>query len=441
MKSPSLKRSVARTFVVWIALFQLVVFCLSAWWVAWPLLRAASNDFAALIVLSAQTWVELPPERRDALQTALSTEHGLDLVTATAPLPDQTSYLPFIHLLQKRLTELSGQPAQVVWDESGQRYLASLRLGGTQLRFAFARQRIGTNPPLAILAILCASLSLALLVAHLVSRRLSRPLVQLERAVQAVGRGETPALPVETGVRELNGLSREFNGMARQLRGQAHTRTTLLAGVSHDLRSPIARLRMALELARDQPAPLLFDNMERYLEQMDELIGDFIDYGRGSSQRAPQPLDLASWLAQLANEHQAVITACDDLTLATDPAALERVLVNLLENARRYAPASPPHIECKALRHQVQIDILDRGPGIPPELIERVFDPFYRIDPARQTPGSGLGLAVVREICRAHSWRIELSNRPGGGLLAHLILPLGTKQEGAVSFSPTGCMP
>jgi two-component system osmolarity sensor histidine kinase EnvZ len=215
----------------------------------------------------------------------------------------------------------------------------------------------------------------------------------------------------------------------------------LLAGVSHDLRSPIARLRMALELARDQPAPLLFDNMERYLEQMDELIGDFIDYGRGSSQRAPQPLDLASWLAQLANEHQAVLTACDDLTLATDPTALERVLVNLLENARRYAPASPPHIECKALRHQVQIDILDRGPGIPPELIERVFDPFYRIDPARQTPGSGLGLAVVREICRAHGWRIELSNRPGGGLLAHLILPLGTKQEGAVSFSPTGCMP
>lgn len=426
MTAPSLKRSVARTFVIWIALFQLVVFCLSAWWVAWPLLRAASNDFAALIVLSAQTWVELPAERRGALQDALAAEHGLQLVPAHAPLPDQPSYLPFVHLLQKRLTELSGQPARVVWDEPGQHYLADLRLGNTQLRFAFSRQRIGTNPPLAILAILLTSLSLALLVAHLVSRRLTRPLIRLERAVQAVGRGETPALPVETGVRELNGLSREFNDMARQVQAQAHTRTTLLAGVSHDLRSPIARLRMALELARDQPAPLLFDNMERYLEQMDSLIGDFIDYGRSSSQRAPQPLDLAPWLAQLANEHQAGFSACADCTLHTDPAALERVLVNLLENARRYAPASAPQIVCRASKRQLQIAIQDRGPGIPPEQLDRVFDPFYRIDPARQAPGSGLGLAIVREICRVHGWRIELSNRSGGGLQAQLTLPLVT---------------
>ncbi|HQT30805.1 MAG TPA: ATP-binding protein [Thiobacillus sp.] len=426
MKTPSLKRSVARTFVAWIALFQLVVFCLSAWWVAWPLLRAASNDFAALIVLSAQTWVELPPGRRDALQVALSADHGLQLVAATAPLPDQTSYLPFVHLLQKRLTELSGQPAQVVWDETGHRYLADLRLGNTQLRFAFARQRIGTNPPLAILAILFASLSLALLVAHLVSRRLTRPLIRLEHAVQAMGRGETPALPVETGVRELNGLSREFNDMARQVQAQAHTRTTLLAGVSHDLRSPIARLRMALELARDQPAPLLFDSMERYLEQMDSLIGDFIDYGRASSQRELQSLALAPWLAQLANEHQADLGPCHKVTLLTDPTALERVLGNLLENALRHAPVSPPQIRCNASKHEISIAILDRGPGIPPALLAQVFDPFFRIDPARQPPGSGLGLAIVWEICRAHSWRISLSNRDEGGLQANLVLPLGS---------------
>lgn len=426
MIAPSLKRSVARTFVAWIAIFQLVVFCLSAWWVAWPLLRAASGDFAALIVLSAQTWVELPPERRSALQDALSTEHGLQLVPANAPLPDETSYLPFVYLLQNRLTGLTGQPARVVWDAPHQRYLADLRLGNTPLRFAFSRQRIGTNPPLAILAILLASLSLALLVSHLVSRRLSRPLIRLERAVQAVGRGETPALPVETGVRELNGLSREFNDMARQVQAQSHTRTTLLAGVSHDLRSPIARLRMALELAREQPAPLLFDNMERYLGQMDSLIGDFIDYGRASSQRAPQPIDLAPWLAHLANEHQAGFAACADLILPTDPTALERVLVNLLENAHRHAPASPPQIVCSPTQCYVQIDILDRGPGIPPDHLEQVFDPFYRIDPARQAPGSGLGLAIVREICRAHGWRIGLSNRPGGGLQARLTLPLSS---------------
>jgi two-component system osmolarity sensor histidine kinase EnvZ len=414
---------VALTFVAWIAIFQIVVFCLSAWWVAWPLLRAASNDFAALIVLSAQTWVELPPERRAALQDALAAEHGLQLVDARAPLTEGASYLPFVLLLERRLGTLTGQPTRVVWDTQQQRYLADIRLGHTQLRFAFARDRIGTNPPLAILTILLASLSLALLVAHLLSRRLIRPLTRLERAVQAVGRGETPALPLENGVRELDGLSREFNAMAHQVQSQAQTRATLLVGVSHDLRSPIARLRMALELARAQPDPALFDNMERYLEQMDSLIGNFIDYGRGISRQAPQPLELAPWLAQRASEHQARFTPCGDIVLLTDPAALERVLANLLENAHRYAPDHPPQLRCNLSKQAVQIDVLDRGPGIPSDQIDKVFTPFFRGDTARQSPGSGLGLAIVREICRAHGWNIELFNRSGGGLHAQLTLP------------------
>ncbi|MGV8990601.1 MAG: HAMP domain-containing sensor histidine kinase [Thiobacillus sp.] len=425
MSTPSLKRSVAVTFVAWIAIFQIVVFCMSAWWVAWPLLRSASSDFAALIVLSGQTWIELPPERREALQEALATEHGLQLINARAPLTEGASYLPFVLLLENRLGTLTGQPARVVWDTQQQRYLADIRLSSTHLRFAFARERIGTNPPLAILAILLTSLTLALLVAHLLSRRLIRPLTRLERAVQAVGRGETPALPLENSVRELDGLSREFNDMARQVQSQAQTRATLLAGVSHDLRSPIARLRMALELARAEPDPALFDKMERYLEQMDSLIGDFIDYGRGISLRAPQPLDLDPWLARLAKEYQAEFMPCGDLILETDPAALERVLANLLENAHRYAPESSPHLVCSVNKHAVQIDVLDRGPGIPPDRLEKVFDPFYRLDPARQAPGTGLGLAIVREICRSHAWGIELINRSGGGLQARLTLPIG----------------
>ncbi|MEW6120818.1 MAG: ATP-binding protein [Pseudomonadota bacterium] len=425
MSAPTLRRGIAQTFVVWIAIFQLAVFCLSAWWVAWPLLRAASSDFAALIVLSAQSWIELPAERRAALQDALAGAYGLRLVDAREPLAGEVSRLPFVLLLERRLGTLTRQPARVVWDPQQQRYVADIRLGDSALRFTFTRERIGTNPPLAILAILLASLSLALLVAHLVSRRLTRPLTRLEGAVQAVGRGETPALPLETGVRELDGLSLEFNDMARQLRSQTQTRATMLAGVSHDLRSPIARLRMAVELARTQPDPARFDDMERYLEQMDGMISDFIDYGRGISRQAPQRLELCPWLAQRASEHQAAFSPCGDIVLSTDPAALARVLANLLENARRYAPGQPPQLRCSYDKQAVQIDVLDRGPGIPGDQIEQVFAPFYRGDTARQSPGSGLGLAIVREICRAHGWHIELRNREGGGLRARLLLPCG----------------
>ena len=423
MTVPSLRHAVARTFVAWIAIFQVVVFFLSAWWVAWPLLRAATGDLAALIVVSAQTWIDLPPDRRGALESTLTLEHGLQRVEATASLDASMSYLPFVHLLQDRLGALTGHPARVAWDRARQRYLADIQLGSTHLRFAFSRERIGTNPPFAIIAILLATLTLALLVSHQISRRLTRPLTRLEHAVQAVGRGETPALPVTNGVRELDGLCREFNDMARQVQAHDQTRATLLTGVSHDLRGPITRLRMALELARAHPEGVLFDNMERYLGQMDTLIGDFIDYGRGISQRLPQTLALRPWLARMATEHEAQFKACGEIVLLTDPPALERVLANLLQNARQYAAGSPPDIVCSRDGDDVHIDVLDRGPGIPPDHLDRVFDPFHRVDPARQAPGSGLGLAIVREICRAHAWRIQLGNRPGGGLQARLTLP------------------
>lgn len=424
MKPRSLKRSVTLTFVAWIAVFQIAAFGLSAWWIVRPLLRTASNDFAALIALSAQTWVELPAARRVALQAALQAEHGLQLDDVAAPLERRTSYLPFVYLLQQRLGALTGRPATVSWNAARERYVADIEQDGVRLRFLFERKRIGTNPPLAVLVILASSLALALLVAHRVSHRLTQPLTRLERAAQAVGRGETPALPAHNGVTELDGLSREFNQMAQQVRDQAHTRTTMLAGVSHDLRSPVTRLRMAVELARTHPAPTLFDDMERYLEQMDRMIGDFIDYSRDVSLRPPEPLEIAPWLARVAAEQQAECLACVTLTLLTDAPALERILVNLLGNARRYAPDSAPQLLCSLDAGSVHIDVLDRGPGIPQACLEKVFDPFFRVDSARNGTGTGLGLSIVREICRAHAWRIQLGNRPDGGLQARLSLPV-----------------
>lgn len=423
MNPPSLKRCVASTFVSWIAAFQIAVIALSFWWVGWPLLRNASNDFAGLIALSAQTWVALPANRREALRAALQTEHQLQLVETADPLAPRTSYLPFIYLLQQKLSALTRHPATVVWDESHQRYAADIRLDNVRLRFLFTRERIGTNPLLAMSVILSTGVALALLVADRISQRLTQPLTQLEAAAQAVGRGETPALPAQIGVSELDGLSHEFNQMAKQVRDQAHTRTTMLAGVSHDLRSPVTRMRMAVELSRAHPQPARFDDMERYLEQMERMISDFIDYSRGTSLRPPEPLELAPWLARMAAEHGAEHLGCGALSLHTDIAALERILANLLENARRYAPEGVPQLRCTQDEKAIHIDVLDRGPGIPADELEHVFDPFYRIDSARNGNGSGLGLSIVREICRTHAWRIQLSNRIGGGLQARLSLP------------------
>ena len=141
MNPPSLKRCVASTFVRWIVAFQIALIALSFWWVGWPLLRNASNDFAGLIALSAQTWVELPANRREALRVALQAEHQLQLVETADPLTPRTSYLPFIYLLQQKLSALTRHPVSVGWDERHQRYAAEIQQEFANHRRIVADQR------------------------------------------------------------------------------------------------------------------------------------------------------------------------------------------------------------------------------------------------------------------------------------------------------------
>lgn len=421
MSPPSLRRRTALALTWWTVLFQVLAFGASAWLVLWPVLRASAGDLAGLMVFSAQTWVELPEDRRPALRQALLRDHALALAPSTGPGVGRTSYLPYALLLEWDLARRSGHPADVRWDATTRSYQADLEIGGLSFRYTFTENRIGTNPPLAALAVLTSGLLLAWVASGWVARRLTAPLAALEGAAQAVGRGETPALPADSGVRELDGLTCQFNTMACEVRELAQARATLLAGVSHDLRSPLARLRMALELARTDPARL--DDMDRYLQEMDGLLGDFLDYSRGVSARRPEAVALGPWLSDLARDAGLDLGCETDLTVHLDQGALRRVLMNLIGNARRHAPEVPPELHCALQEGGLLIEVLDRGPGIPLAQRERVFEPFVRLDAARSGVGSGLGLAVVREVCRSHGWRIELTDRPGGGLAARLVIP------------------
>jgi two-component system osmolarity sensor histidine kinase EnvZ len=421
----SFRQRTALTIAFWMLVFQLLAFGASAWLVLWPVLRASVGDLSGLMILSAQTWVDLPEQRRTAFQETLLREHALALTTAGGFVPggSRPSYLPYALLLERDLTRLTGHPASVKWDRTSRHFRAEFQVGPVRFQSTFKEDRIGTNPPLAALTVLTSSLLLVWAASRWAAQRLTKPLAALELAAQAVGRGETPALPAESGVRELDGLTHQFNAMAREVRDLTQARTTLLAGVSHDLRSPLTRLRMALELARTTPEASRFDDMDRYLQDMDRLIGDFLDYTRGISARQPEPLALGPWLRELA-EAAGIDAACVvERTASLDTGALRRVLTNLIENALRHAPGARPELACSAQDGGLLIQVLDRGPGIPAADRERVFEPFVRLDTARSGGGSGLGLAIVRGICRSHGWRIELQNRPGGGTVAGLFIP------------------
>jgi two-component system osmolarity sensor histidine kinase EnvZ len=207
-------------------------------------------------------------------------------------------------------------------------------------------------------------------------------------------------------------------------------RALILAGISHDLRTPLTRLRMGIEMAADEG---LREGMTADVEEMDKTIGQFLDFARSEGGEAPQDVDVAALLAELATQYrrrgftvrfdmppvQALASA-----LPVRPQALRRAVSNLIDNALRHAGSeSPVELALSAAAGEFSIEVRDRGPGIPPGDVERKKRPFARLEAARtNAAGAGLGLAIVDRIARSHNGRLELLPREGGGLIGRLAL-------------------
>lgn len=426
--------SLARQHTVWLALAFVAVELLAvlafAGLVLLPLARRSADDLAGLMVLSAQTWAELPPATRPVFADELARQHGLQIRPDVAGPSVDEWHPPFFYLLEAALAQRAPSATHLVRESGADGidwYWARLPSGGGTLAVGLSGERIGSQPMAALLITLLGGLGLAVGLAWWLARRVTEPLARLEAASAQLGQGETPALLPETGPREIVALSRRFNTMAVQVQELMTARTTLLAGVSHDLRTPLARMRLALEMLRDAPSATLLNRLERDVEQMNRLIGNVLDLARGLAHEPPVPVDVALMLHELAAEHSSpdgplVRVRCEHCHLQLPELSVRRALGNLLQNALRYAAPNPVELMCEPDGDHWRLGVLDRGPGIPPEQIEAMFQPFHRLEPSRSpvTGGSGLGLAIVRELARANGWTVSLSARPGGGLQAWL---------------------
>lgn len=272
-----------------------------------------------------------------------------------------------------------------------------------------------------------ASLALALLVAWLIVSRVTLPLRRLAFAAKEVGRGKHPVPISVQGAIELRQLAKAFNRMSENLKRINSERTEVLAGISHDLRTPLARLRLESEMSIsdvDARHAVIDD-----IEQMDTIIAQFLDYARDESGEMNELTDVNTLLSQIIST-QGRISGEIQITQKGIPStliyrkALTRAITNLLENAHKYG-APPISLETRTENGDVLIEILDRGPGIPETEIERLKRPFTRLENARtNATGTGLGLAIVERIARMHEGTLELLSRPGGGLIARLRFPL-----------------
>ncbi len=412
-----------------LVLLQMLAMGIIASQVAYPLGQRATGDLAALMVLSAQTWVELPPATRADFERELSERHGLRIGPTRGPLPATTSYLPYRLLLETALAQRAGQPVPIHTTFDPEWYWADIPAGRQTVRVGFARERIGIEPPIAIALLLAAITVLTLITALVLARRLTRPLARLSRAAAQVGQGRTPEPLPEQGPEELAQLARRFNRMAQDVRELLANRTTLLAGISHDLRTPLARMRLALELLPRAADPALVDGLRRDIEEMDRLIGEFLELGRGLQPGQQTDTDLRVLLDELVADSRRGggdirLTAPASCIFPANARALRRILANLIENAARYGEGKPIDVELSKTASGATIRVLDRGPGIPEAEREAVFQPFHRLEPSRSTAtgGSGLGLAVARQLAQANGWQLELRARDGDGTEAVLTL-------------------
>jgi len=260
----------------------------------------------------------------------------------------------------------------------------------------------------------------------LFARQISRPLRRLEFAARELGRGDMPGTLKESGTQELVEVTRSFNQMAKNLRQLEQDRTMLLAGISHDLRTPITRIRLASEFLSPEHDDIK-DGIVRDTEDMDEIIDQFIAFVRDGRDERSEPGDfnaLVRHAAEPANiTGDEVIFALQEVPPVPFKAlAMKRLVRNLVENALRYAGA-PVTIQTRVDDKFVVLTVLDNGPGVSEADIPRLMQPFTRGDSARSGRGTGLGLAIVKRIADMHRASINLSNRPEGGLAATLHIP------------------
>ncbi len=373
--------------------------------------RAALRAFLRLPLLS-----DFEQTLKQQLHAALGPAYGVDIRPTPEPAPAAIAVpVPFYEA-----HELAQH------QDAAQRYDIAVRFadGGT-VNYRVMRMPAGAPLPRNLFVNLIFLVLLLVAVLYLAARNITRPLSDLAHAADSIGREMRPRQLAERGARELRDAARAFNTMQDRLHRYLDSRTRVLAAMSHDLKTPLTRLRLQVETLDD---PSLQARMARELTEMEGMVREALALFRGLDDGEPAvAVDINALLTQLRTEFadmRAEVTVAGQALqpFAAKPQALKRCLTNLIANAIKFGGRADLAVEDGA---ELVIRVRDQGPGIPAAELERVFEPFYRVETSRNrdSGGSGLGLTIARDIAQAHGGSLRLANLPTGGLEATLRLP------------------
>jgi signal transduction histidine kinase len=379
-----------------------------------------------------------PQEMREAAPRAAPVREGPPLVGAASSFrqaleeqvqlqlgPDYRVNVSPTTRVAERVITVTRQPPEG-YELGGRLYDVSVRLpDGDALTFRVAQGRRGPLLPRNLVINLVMLTIATAIVLYIVARSITRPLSELARAAEAVGRDVNQPALEERGAQELREAARAFNTMHERMHRYVDSRTRVLAAMSHDLKTPLTRMRLRVETLTD---PESQERFGRDLDEMESMVRGALALLKNlSDDEAAVPIDANALLATLQAEFAEVGASVQIRGRARSaflgkPHALKRCLTNLISNAVHFGTRATVVVEDGAA---LTLRVRDEGPGLPAEELERVFEPFYRVESSRNrdTGGTGLGLSIARDIAQAHGGSLGLRNLPERGLEAVLTLP------------------
>ncbi|MFN4309147.1 MAG: ATP-binding protein [Ferrovibrio sp.] len=328
-------------------------------------------------------------------------------------------------MLVQALGERLAQPYQIDAQRDDRTVVVYVQLPDGLLTVVAPESRVFSASTYAFMIWMTAASALLLGIALLFLRNQIKPIRRLAEAADAFGKGREIMDFRPSGANEVRAAARAFLAMRDRIRRHIRERTDMLAGVSHDLRTPLTRMKLQLSL---MPPNVEIDELKRDVDEMDRMVSAYLAFARGQNEQPAEPTDLAHLIDELADDvrrrgRELQVVMPEHLTLPLRRLSFKRGLANLIENALRFGRT----VRVSVIRAEKGIEICvdDDGPGLPEKERHRVFRPFYRLDQARHGSGNvGLGLTIARDAVLAHGGEIALDDSPLGGLRVKIRLPV-----------------
>ena len=418
---------IAVSMAAWVASFSVVE--------RTPRAKQIAAQVISIVTITRVALTHSAPDLRRELLFELASNEGIRVYpleeTDRIVAPSDNTLMPLIQSSVQVKLGADTKFAEMVNDVAG--FWVSFKIDDDEYWLMLDRERVERASSIQWLGWITVTLVLSLLGAVFISRLINQPLARFTAVARAIAKGQQPDLLPESGPTEIKEANRSFNQMVEDLNQIASDRAVVLAGISHDLRTPISRMLLEVEMANLSSEAR--DGMHADLRQMDAIIGQFLDYAKPTDAASFVSIDLTMLLLDLTHDAarlqgvQVKADIAEQIEVMGNATDLKRVINNLIENSRRYGKTTGREvaeidIKCRVAGDKAIIEIGDHGPGVPESDMERLLRPFTRLDIARgQANGAGLGLAIVERVVKRHGGKLRLCNRKPSGLGIDIELP------------------